>query len=73
VILDPPAAAVPLRRASWLAECASAWLRAEAVDVRVVLATSLDDRGRCGEALGRSLRLHEYVRCGVSTYDAIVS
>ncbi len=72
-LLDHPMAAVPHKNALRFVELACRSVGTEHVGLYVGLESELDNLGPYGEMLQRALTLHEYLRKGISFYDAMVT
>lgn len=73
VVLDHPAAAVPMENAFRFGELACRSLGTEHLGLHVGLESALDDLGDYGRVLQGSLTLHEYLRKGISLYNTLTT
>lgn len=73
VLLEHPAAAVPIESAFRFGELACRTLGTEHLGLSVGLASALDDLGSYGDMLQRSLTLYEYLHKGISLFNTLNS
>ena len=71
VLLDHPAAAIPLTTAFRFGELACKALGTEHLGLYVGIASMFDDLGPYGEMLQRSLTVHEYLSNGIEFFNAM--
>jgi AraC-like DNA-binding protein len=72
-LIENPLAAVPLENAYRFGELACGKLGTEHLGLHISLARSLDDYGRYGQMLQRSLTVYEYLRKGIHFYNMVIT
>lgn len=71
VLLDHPAAAIPLKTAFRFGELACKALGTEHLGLYVGIASTLDDLGPYGAMLQRSLTVHQYLSNGIELFNTL--